>query len=54
MLSKSKVKIQHEVTADRISITERIHELTPVILVANDVPAPQSGGCGGACSCGGR
>lgn len=27
VLSKSKVKIQHEVTADRITITERIHEL---------------------------
>lgn len=27
VLSKSKVKVQHEVTADRITITERIHEL---------------------------
>lgn len=27
VLSKSKVKIQHEITADKISITQRIHEL---------------------------
>jgi segregation and condensation protein A len=31
VLSKAKVKIQHEVTADRITITERIHELVEVM-----------------------
>ncbi len=31
VLSNAKVKIQHEVTADRITITERIHELVEVM-----------------------
>ncbi|MGZ3416561.1 MAG: segregation and condensation protein A [Polyangiales bacterium] len=31
VLSKAKVKVQHEVTADRITITERIHELVEVM-----------------------
>lgn len=31
VLSKAKVKLQHEVTADRITITERIHELVEVM-----------------------
>lgn len=31
VISKAKVKIQHEVTADRITITERIHELVEVM-----------------------
>jgi len=31
VLSSSKVKIQHEVTADRITITERIHELVEMM-----------------------
>lgn len=33
VLSKAKVKIQHEVTADRITITERIHELVEFMRV---------------------
>lgn len=31
VLSKAKIKPQHEVTADRITITERIHELVEVM-----------------------
>lgn len=31
VLSKAKVKVQHEVTTDRITITERIHELVEVM-----------------------
>jgi segregation and condensation protein A len=31
VLANAKVKIQHEVTADRITITERIHELVEVM-----------------------
>jgi segregation and condensation protein A len=31
VLSKSKVKLTHDIVADRISITDRIHELTAII-----------------------
>jgi segregation and condensation protein A len=31
IISNAKVKVQHEVTADRITITERIHELVEVM-----------------------
>jgi segregation and condensation protein A len=33
VLAKSKVKITHDIVADRISITDRIHELTDVLRV---------------------